>query len=91
MKAIINFSKRTNRFKALVALITCLLFLIPPACEKYDPDQDSLPEMDEMVATPRAATTGATKVYWGPRDVNGGGGAPGYVDSILRLLWKFCP
>ncbi len=73
MKAIINFSERTNRFKALGALITCLLFLIPPACEKYDPNQDSIPYVDEMVATPKAATT-ATKMYWGPRDVNGGWG-----------------
>lgn len=62
MKAIINFSKRTNWFKALGALITCLLFLIPPACEKLDPNQDSLPDMDEMVATPRAANS-SVKTY----------------------------
>jgi hypothetical protein len=72
MKAIVNFSKRTNRLKVLMALFTCLLFLIPPACEKLDPNQGSAPGMDEMVATPRAANT-ATKMYWGPRECGGGG------------------
>lgn len=49
-----------------MAGINCMLvFLIPPACEKYDPDQDSIPYTDEMVATPRAATT-STNMYWGP-------------------------
>jgi len=67
MKTIVSFPKRTNWLKALGVLITCLLFLIPPSCEKPDPDQDSLPVTDEMVATPRAANTG-TKMYWGPSD-----------------------
>jgi DNA-binding beta-propeller fold protein YncE len=51
MKAIINFSKRTNWFKVSVALITGLLFLIPPACEKDQLDQDSLLNMDNMSPT----------------------------------------
>lgn len=66
MKTIINFSKRTNRFKVLMALFTCLLFLIPPACEKLEPNQDSIPGMDEMIATPRAAS-GSSIMYWGVR------------------------
>jgi DNA-binding beta-propeller fold protein YncE len=51
MKAIINFSKSTNLFKASVALITCLLFLIPSACEKDQPDQDTLLNMDKISPT----------------------------------------
>jgi len=71
MKAIVSFPKRTNWLKALGVLITCLLFLIPPSCEKPDPDQDSLPVTDEMVATPKAASA-ATKMYWGPSEWGAG-------------------
>lgn len=75
MKANVSFPKRTNWLKALGVLISCLLFLIPPACERPEPDQESLSGTDEMVATPRAAST-ATKMFAGPWNFgNGTGGA----------------
>jgi hypothetical protein len=87
MKANVSFPKRTNWLKALGVLITCLLFLIPPACERPEPDQESLSDTDEMVATPRAANT-ATKMYWGPRgfskDYQGGSW---YGDDYMWTSW----
>lgn len=66
MKAIVNFSKRTNWFKAWLALITCLLFLIPPSCEKDQLDQNSLLNMDKTSTTALSASS-STKMYWGVR------------------------
>ncbi len=63
MKAIINSSKRIYWFKALMAFLTCLLFLIPPSCEKDVLNQDSLPNMDK-VAVSASATSSTAKMYW---------------------------
>jgi len=90
MKANVSFPKRKNWLKALGVLITCLLFLIPPSCEKPDPDQDSLPVTDEMVATPRAAST-ATKMYWGPQDIDGPWAqemCTGYYENFGNFILK---
>lgn len=90
MKAIVNLQRRTNWFKAWLALTTCLLFLIPPSCEKYDPDQDSIPNMDEMVATPRAASS-PTKMYWGPQDIDGPWAqemCTGYYENFGNFILK---
>jgi hypothetical protein len=48
MKAIINSLKRTHWFKASVAFLTCLLFLISPSCQKDESEQDSLIDIDLM-------------------------------------------
>jgi uncharacterized protein (TIGR02145 family) len=48
MKAFINSSKRINWFKVLMALITCLLFVVFPSCQKDEFNQDTIPHMDEM-------------------------------------------
>jgi hypothetical protein len=79
MKANGNFSKRTKWFLVSMVLITCLLFLIPPACEKLEPNQDSLPDMDEMVATPRAAST-STKMFAGPWYFGNGGAGDAWIN-----------
>ena len=48
MKAIINSSKRTRWFKASVAFLPCLLFLISPSCQKDELNQASILDMDVM-------------------------------------------
>jgi len=48
MKAFINSLERTHWFKALIALITCLLFLIFPSCQKVEIYQDPMLDMDVM-------------------------------------------
>jgi len=48
MKSIINSLKRTHWFKALMALITCVSFLISPSCQKDEFNQDSILNMDGL-------------------------------------------
>jgi hypothetical protein len=87
MKAIVNFSKRTNWFKASIVLVTCLLFLIHPACEKLEPNQDPLSDM-EMVATPRAASSSSI-MYWGRRNFTNGGGDEWICTPYLEQFGNF--
>jgi hypothetical protein len=49
MKAIINFLKRTHWFKASVAFLTSLMFLILPSCQKDELDQGSITDMDGLL------------------------------------------
>lgn len=45
---ILNSFKRNHWYKALMALFICLSFLIPPSCQKYELDQDSILDVDNL-------------------------------------------
>jgi uncharacterized protein (TIGR02145 family) len=64
MKALINSLKRTHGFKALVAFLTCLLFLIFPSCQKDEFDQDStigIYALSSSASSLKKKTTGKVK------------------------------
>jgi uncharacterized protein (TIGR02145 family) len=48
MKAISYFSKSTIWFNALIAFLTCLIFLILPSCQNDELNQDSILDLDLM-------------------------------------------
>jgi uncharacterized protein (TIGR02145 family) len=69
VKTIINFSKRTLRFKVLLAFVICPLFLILPSCQKDDPNQSSVPIMDGLSSS---ALSIKDKISYGKvKDVEG--------------------
>jgi uncharacterized protein (TIGR02145 family) len=61
VKAIIYYFKRTNWFKALVAFLTCLLFLILPSCQKDELNQDSIADISPLASSNKVKTTGKIK------------------------------
>jgi|WetSurSiteA1Bulk_404760.scaffolds.fasta_scaffold08114_5 uncharacterized protein (TIGR02145 family) len=64
MKANGNFSKRTNWFKVSMALVTCLLFLAFPSCQKEEFNPDSTLSVDALsssAASLKKKTTGKIK------------------------------
>jgi len=48
MKMILNSYKRNYWYKALMALFTCLSFLIAPSCQKVEFEPDSMLNMDNL-------------------------------------------
>ena len=65
MKALINSLKRTSWFKAALAFLTCLLFMIFHSCQKDEFDQDAMLSMDMMSFSYYAISPSAI-VYYGP-------------------------
>jgi uncharacterized protein (TIGR02145 family) len=57
MKALINSLKRTHWFKVSVAVLTCLLFLVFPSCQKDELNQDTIPEMSPSVSSQKGKPT----------------------------------
>jgi|WetSurSiteA1Bulk_404760.scaffolds.fasta_scaffold08114_3 uncharacterized protein (TIGR02145 family) len=51
MKTITISFKRTHWFKALVAFLTCLLFLVFPSCQKDELNQDSLADITPLASS----------------------------------------
>jgi uncharacterized protein (TIGR02145 family) len=51
MKKIINSTKRTLWFKASMAILTCLMFLILPSCQKNDLIQDPMINMSASASS----------------------------------------
>lgn len=56
-----NSLKRTHRFKASVAFLTCLLIFTFPSCQKDELNQDSMPDMSPLVSSNKVKTTGKIK------------------------------
>jgi hypothetical protein len=71
MKAIINFLKRTHWFKASVAFLTSLMFLILPSCQKDELDQGSITDMDGLL--PSTISIKGKISYGKVKDVEGNG------------------
>ena len=68
MKTIVNYCKSTYGFKVLMALITCLSFLVLPSCQKDDwnqLNQESIDVMDRMAI--KALSGDAPVLYYGYR------------------------
>jgi len=68
-----------------MALITCLLFLIPPSCEKDELNQGSALNMDKMSPS-ASAVSSSTKRYW-ETSFNWGGSGPWYGDNYIGTPW----
>jgi hypothetical protein len=79
MKTVINSCKRTFCFKASIALLTCLLFLVFPSCQKDELNQDPILKMDLISTT--SVTTNSPVVYYGPKTFTRSTGAP-FAETI---------
>ena len=69
MKAIINSLKRSHWFKAPIAFLTCLLFLVFPYCQKDELDQGSMTDMDGLSSSALSKTGNIS--YGKVKDVEG--------------------
>lgn len=65
MISIINLLKKIPRLKASVALLTCLLFLLFPSCQKEELDPLSLQNMDIVVSS-ASSQSSSVIYYYGP-------------------------
>jgi hypothetical protein len=69
MRAIINSLKKTYWFKASMAFLTCLLFLISHSCQKDELNQDPILNMDGL--SPSTLTKKDKISYGKVKDVEG--------------------
>jgi uncharacterized protein (TIGR02145 family) len=69
MKMILNSFKRNHWYKALMALFTCLSFLIAPSCQKVEFEPDSMLNMDNL--SPSALSKKVKISYGKVKDVEG--------------------
>jgi hypothetical protein len=74
MKSFINPLGRTHWFRASLAFLTFLLYLMSPSCQKDGLNQDPLLKMDLMLTT--NLTTNSAVVYYGPKTFTRGYGTP---------------
>lgn len=69
MKTISNFQKRFSLFKASVVFLPCLLLLINTSCQKDEPDQNTMFNMDNLSYS---ASLKNDKISYGKvRDIEG--------------------